>query len=177
MVSSAALDERLRIHEAARAATQQADQRRKLLEAGARPETLRLYADQVRLAEATLAYAERLLERTYIRSPIAGTVIQRSLDKGEGVTPEIPILAIADLDRIWVNVEVDEADSGKVTVGDPAEITSDAFRGTNFAGRVRQISDYAGVRKIRPSNPAVNLGQKVVQVKSSSRRRRRSGSA
>lgn len=165
MVSSAALDERMRIHQAARAATEQSDQRRRLLEAGARPETIRLYADQVRLAEAALAYAERLLERTYIRSPIAGTVIQRYLDKGEGVTPEIPILAIADPDHMWVNVEVDEADSGKVNPGDPVEVTSDAFRGTKFAGRVRKISEYAGVRKIRPSNPAVNLGQKVVQVK------------
>lgn len=60
---------------------------------------------------------------------------------------------------------MDETDSGRVKVGDPVDITSDAYRGTVFRGRVKQISDYAGARKIRPSNPAVNLGLKVVQVK------------
>ncbi len=165
MVSPATLDERQRTHDAARAGAEQAEQRKRLLEAGPRPETVRLYADQVKLAEATLDYSRRLLEKTRIRSPIDGTVIQRYLDEGEGVTPEIPILAIAALDKLWLNVEVDETDIGKVKVGDPVEVTSDAYRGATFKARVRQISDYVGVRKIRPSNPAVNLGLKVVQVK------------
>lgn len=165
MASAAALDERQRAHDAARAAVNQAEQRRRLLEAGPRAETVRLYADQVKLAEAALDYSRRLLERTYIRSPIAGTVIERYVEEGEGVTPEIPILGVADLDRLWLNVEVDEADIGKVKPGDPVEITSDAYRGAIFKGRVRQVSDYVGVRRIRPSDPAVNLGLKVVQVK------------
>jgi len=165
MVSSATLDERQRAYDSARAAADQAEQRKRLLEAGPRAETVRLYADQVELAAAGLDYSRRLLERTYIRSPIAGTVIQRYLDEGEGVTPEIPILAIADLDKLWLNVEVDETDIGKVKLGDAVEVSSDAYRGTTFRGRVRQISDYVGERKVRPSNPAVNLGLKVVQVK------------
>ena len=165
MVSAATLDERQRAYDAARAASDQAEQRKRLLEAGPRAETVRLYADQVQLAEAILDYNRRLLEKTYIRSPIAGTVIQRYLDEGEGITPEIPILGIADLDRIWLNVEVDETDIGKVKPGAPVEVTSDAYRGTVFKGRVKQISDYAGPRKLRPSNPAVNLGLKAVQVK------------
>jgi len=165
MVSSATLDERQRAYDAARAAADQAEQRKRLLEAGPRAETVTLYGNQVSLAEAALAYNRRLLEKTYVRSPIAGTVIQRYLDEGEGVTPEIPILGIADLDKLWLNVEVDETDIGKVKVGDAVEVTSDAYRGTTFKGRVKQISDYVGARRIRPSNPAVNLGIKVVQVK------------
>ena len=165
MVSAATLDERQRIYDAARASAEQAEQRKRLLEAGPRAETVILYENQVRLAEAALAYNRRLLDKTYVRSPIAGTVIQRYLDEGEGVTPEIPILGIADLDRIWVNVEVDETDIGKVKLGDAVEVSSDAYRGTIFKGRVNQIANYAGGRKIRPSNPAVNLGLKVVQVK------------
>jgi ABC exporter DevB family membrane fusion protein len=165
MVSSATLDERQRAYDAARASADQAEQRKRLLEAGPRAETVILYENQVRLAEAALAYNRKLLDKTYVRSPIAGTVIQRYLDEGEGVTPEIPILGIADLERIWLNVEVDETDIGKVKVGDAVEIASDAYRGTTFKGRVKQISDYVGARKIRPSNPAVNLGIKVVQVK------------
>jgi ABC exporter DevB family membrane fusion protein len=165
MVSAAVLDERQRAYDAARAGADQTGQRKRLLEAGPRAETVTLYENQVRLAEAALGYNRRLLEKTYVRSPIAGTVIQRYLDEGEGVTPEIPILGIADLDKIWLNVEVDETDIGKVQVGDAVEVTSDAYRGATFKGRVKQIANYAGARKIRPSNPAVNLGLKVVQVK------------
>jgi len=60
---------------------------------------------------------------------------------------------------------VDETDTGRVHVGDRASVTSDAYPGKVFNGRVRQIADYAGARRVKPSNPAVNLGLKVVQVK------------
>ncbi len=60
---------------------------------------------------------------------------------------------------------MDETDIGRVRVGDSAAITSDAYRGTVYKGRVKQIADYAGLRNVKPSNPAVNLGLKVVQVK------------
>ncbi|MFN7086665.1 MAG: HlyD family secretion protein [Burkholderiales bacterium] len=165
MVSQAAFDEKERIFRAARAAVKEAEQRKKLLESGPRPETVRLYEDQVSLARAQLEYSHKLLEKTFIRAPIAGTVIERFLDEGEGITPEIPIVALVDLGRTWINAEVDETDSGRIGVGDVAEVTSDAFRGRIFKGRVVQIAQYAGVRKIVPGNPAVNLGLKVVQVK------------
>jgi HlyD family secretion protein len=84
---------------------------------------------------------------------------------GEGVTPEIPILAIADMSRIWINAEVDETDVGRIATGDPAEVSSDAYPGKIFKGQVRQIADYAGERRAKPNDPTVNLGLKVVQVK------------
>lgn len=165
MVSPAALDERERAFRAAQAGVEEAVQRKKLLEAGPKPETLALYRDQVGQAEAALDYNRKLLDLTVVHAPISGVVIQRYLAEGEGVTPEIPILDIADLDRIWINAEVDETAGGKIKVGDPVEITSEAYPRKTFRGRIERIADYAGVRKIRPSNPAVNLGLKVVQVK------------
>ena len=75
------------------------------------------------------------------------------------------MLAIADLTKIWVNAEVDETDIGKVQVGNRAVVTSDAHPGRNFEGRVHQIGAFAGARNVKPSNPAANLGMKVVQVK------------
>ena len=165
MVSQAALDERDRLFKAAQARAREAEQRKKLLEEGPRPETVRLYEDQVKLAQAGLEYSQRMLEKTLIRAPISGTVIKRYLDEGEGITPEIPILAIADLSKIWVNAEVDETDIGNVQMGARAIVTSDAHPGRVFEGRVQQIGAYAGARNVKPSNPAVNLGIKVVQVK------------
>lgn len=165
MVSQAAFDERERAYRAAHAGVKEAGQRKKLLEEGPKPETVLLYQNQVGLAQAQLEYSRKLLEKTFIRAPISGTVIERFLDEGEGITPEIPIIALADLTRTWINAEVDETDVGRIRVGDPAEVTSDAFRGTIFKGHIQQIAEYAGVRKITPGDPAVNLGLKVVQVK------------
>lgn len=165
MVSQSSLDEKERLFETGQSAYRQALAREKLLRAGPKAETVALYRDRVRLARTDLDYTHQLLDKTVIRSPIAGVVVQRYLDEGEGITPEIPILGIADTGKMWINAEVDETDVGKVHLGDPVEITSDAYRGKVFRGEVRQIAEYAGSRKIRPGNPAVNLGLKVVQVK------------
>lgn len=165
MVSPASLDERERAYKAARAKAAEAEQQKALLEKGPKPETVKLYRDQASLAAAELDYSRKLVEKTQVRAPIAGTVIRRYLDDGEGITPEIPILAIADTGRIWINAEVDETDTGRVHLGDRASIASDAYPGKVFNGRVEQIADYAGARRVKPSNPAVNLGLKVVQVK------------
>lgn len=149
----------------AKAAVNASMQRKILLIKGPKPETIQLYKDQVQEAVAGLDYYRKRLDKTIIRSPITGTVVERYLDEGEGVTPEIPILGIVDLDKTWVNAEVDETDIGRVHVGDMVQITSNAYPGKVFKGSVQQIANYAGERKIVPSNPAVNLGLKVVQVK------------
>lgn len=165
LIPQATLDDQIAAYKAARSAVDEAMQRKKLLEAGPKPETVQLYKDQVQLAQATLDYDRNRLERTIIRSPIAGTVIKQYLDEGEGVTPETPIVAVADLRKVCINAEVEETDVGKIKPGDIAEVTSNAYPGRTFMGSVKQIADYAGERKYTPSNPAVNLGLKVVQVK------------
>jgi len=165
MVSPAAVDERERVMKEAQAKVEETRQQKQLLEAGPRPETIKVARDQVALAQADLEHSRQLLVKTLLRSPIAGTVIKRYLDEGEGVTPEIPILAIADMNRIWVNAEVDETDVGRIALGDPVTISSEGYPGKVFKGRIRQIADYAGERRVKPNDPAVNLGLKVVQVK------------
>jgi HlyD family secretion protein len=165
MVSPAALGEQERAMKQAQAQVEEATQHKLLLEAGPKPETIKLSRDQVALAEANVKHSQQLLDKTFLRSPIAGSVIKRYLDEGEGVTPEIPILAIADMRRIWINAEVDETDMGRIAIGDAVEVRSDAFPGKLFKGQVRQIADYAGERRVKPNDPTVNLGLKVVQVK------------
>lgn len=165
MISQSTLDAADAAFKVARSAVDEAAQRKKLLEEGPKSETVQLYRNQVQLAEAGLDYARMRLDKTIIRSPIEGTVIERYLDEGEGVTPEIPILAIADLSKVWINAEVDETDAGRIRLGDSAKVTSDAYPGMTFKGSIREIADYAGARTIRPKDPAVNLGLKVLQVK------------
>ena len=87
------------------------------------------------------------------------------LEPGEIIIPETPLAVIADVTKVRVNAEVDETDIGKLHVGATATISSTAFPGQIFQGRVEEIAAYVGRREMKPNSPVVNLGLKVVQVK------------
>lgn len=94
-------------------------------------------------SEAALAKAERNLSYATIASPIDGIVIDRAVEKGQTVaagfeTPTLFTLA-ADLTRMQVVADVDEADIGGVAEGQRATFTVDAYPDDVFEGRVTQI--------------------------------------
>jgi len=159
------LEEKEKNFKVAISAVKKAEETKTLLEKGPKPETLRLYEEEVGRAGAAVQYYRKLLEKTYITSPIAGKVIRKYFQEGESVTKDKPLAAVADTARLRINAEVDETDIGMVHIGDAAEIRSDAFAGKVFRGRVEEISDYAGIRKVKPNDQAKNLDMKVVQVK------------
>jgi len=66
-------------------------------------------------------------------------VISRSSTPGEVIPAEKEILRIADLSSVWVIGQVYEKDLGKVVVGSGAGITSDAYPGRVFRGRVSYV--------------------------------------
>ena len=105
---------------------------------------------QLRNAEATVLQREAALEaaridldRTEIRSPIRGVVINRAVDLGQTVAASLqaPVLfTIAqDLSEIRIEASVDEADIGNVRDGAEARFTVDAFPDREFDGRVAQV--------------------------------------
>jgi RND family efflux transporter MFP subunit len=116
-------------------------------------------------ARADVRYVRSLLDKTRVESPISGTLIERYLDAGEVAMPEKPLAAIADTSQLRVNAEVDETDAGRLHLDDPVEISAYAYPGQVYKGRVEEIADYVGKREIKPNNPAVNLGLKIIQVK------------
>lgn len=122
-------------------------------------------AAKVAEAEANVRYMRSMLDKTRVVSPIGGILLERYLDVGEVVIPEKPIAVIADTGQLRINAEVDETDAGRLQLGDPVEIMAYAYPGKVFKGRVEEISQYVGKREIKPNNPAVNLGLKVIQVK------------
>jgi HlyD family secretion protein len=97
----------------------------------------------VQQKEATLAQRRIDLENTFIRSPVDGVVIARNVDVGQTVAASLqsPILfTIAqDLKRMQVEVNVDEADIGRIRDGLTATFTVDSFPGRTFPGQVRQV--------------------------------------
>ncbi len=97
----------------------------------------------VKQREALLRQAQVDLERTIIRAPVDGTVILRNVDAGQTVAASLqaPVLfTIAqDLRDMQVEAAIDEADVGRLRVGQDASFTVDAFPRRSFSGQIRQI--------------------------------------
>lgn len=94
-------------------------------------------------AQALLASAQLDLEHATIYSPVDGIVISRNCDVGQTVvasfqTPDLFLIA-QDLTRMQVEAYVDEADIGKVQVGQGVLFTVDAFPERTFNGTVSQV--------------------------------------
>lgn len=93
--------------------------------------------------EAALKALKTDLSKASIISPINGIVLKRAVDPGQTVaaTFQTPVLfTIAeDLTQMELNVDVDEADVGKVRGGEEAHFTVDAYPDQRFPGRTVQV--------------------------------------
>ena len=98
---------------------------------------------QVAASEAALRERRLELDWTVIRSPVDGVVIDRNVEPGQTVAASLqaPVLftLAQDLQRMQVEVSVDEADIGQVRQGQGVNFTVDAYQSRRFAGRVQQI--------------------------------------
>ena len=98
---------------------------------------------QVVQNEAALRQAQVDLDRTFIRAPVDGVVVGRSVDVGQTVAASLSaptLFTIAqDLRNMQVDTNVDEADVGRVKLGQAVTFTVDSFPGRTFSGEVVQI--------------------------------------
>ncbi len=98
---------------------------------------------QVKQNEAALKQAQIDLDHTYIRAPVDGTVVSRNVDVGQTVAASLQaptlFLIAQDLTKMQVDTNVDEADIGRVRVGQEATFTVDAYPGEIFRAKVVQI--------------------------------------
>jgi HlyD family secretion protein len=93
--------------------------------------------------EAALSQARIDLTRTKITSPVNGIVIKRAVEKGQTVAaslqaPELFVIA-QNLSDMQVDSSIDEADVGRIRMGQRASFTVDAFPGQTFEGEVKQV--------------------------------------
>ncbi len=97
----------------------------------------------IELRRAALAQARIDLERTKIRSPIDGVIVDRVVDVGQTVAASLsaPVLfeIAGDLRSIQIEASVDEADIGNVRPGNPVRFGVDAYPERRFHGTVRQV--------------------------------------
>jgi HlyD family secretion protein len=142
LVSQSALDEAASALELAEnrrraAAGQLVISRARVVEAGA----------NVAQAVAAVERAEEELANATIRAPIRATVLTRDVEIGSPVSSILNlganatlVMTLGDIERVFVRGRVDEADIGRVRLGQPARITTETFRDRVFEGRVTQIS-------------------------------------
>lgn len=120
---------------------------------------------QVDAAKAQVDEARALLERTVVRAPFAGVVLKRYRRTGEDVGPGgDPIISFGDTSRLAVRMDLDEADVGKIKLGDLAYCTAQAFGNRRFAGRVVQISQQLGRKNIETGDPAEKVDTRVLET-------------
>ena len=106
-------------------------------------------------ANANASLAAATLENTNVRAPFDGTVLRKDAEVGEIVAPSsagggltrTAIATMADLGTLEVEVDVNEAYIARVTHGQAARITLDAYPDTSFAGAVRQVVPTADRQK------------------------------
>ncbi len=97
----------------------------------------------VQVAEAELKQNETSLSKAQVYSPIDGVVLKRTVEPGQTVAAsfQTPILLTLaeDLRKMELQVDVDEADIGKVKEGQTATFTVEAYQDKTFPARINQV--------------------------------------
>ncbi|MEI9941088.1 MAG: HlyD family secretion protein [Pseudomonadota bacterium] len=132
-----------------------------VLVAAAQVDVAKARVDQ---AKAALEQAELNLSYMKVRAPTRGVVSRRSVEPGQLVDPARPLLALTELDDSWVVANFKEDQIGSLRVGQPAQVSLDAFSGRSLNAHVDSFSGGTGSRfaLLPPDNASGNF-TKVVQ--------------
>jgi HlyD family secretion protein len=98
---------------------------------------------QVRQARAALALAELSLERATLRAPFDGVISVLNVEVGELASPGLPAFVLLDISQFHLPVRVDELDVGRLSKGQAAEVTVDAFPDIVIPATVERIAPVA----------------------------------
>lgn len=102
---------------------------------------------QIAQAKAALDNANENLQYATITSPIDGEVLSRDVEVGDAVSSILVlgsqatlVMTLGDTSEVYVKGKVDEADIGKVYLGQAARIVVESFKDRTFQGRVTRIA-------------------------------------
>jgi HlyD family secretion protein len=108
---------------------------------------------EVEKARASLERAQTDLRYATITSPMDGLVLSRDVEVGDAVSSILVlgsqatlVMTLGDVSEVYVLGKVDEADIGKVYLGQRARIVVESFKDKAFEGKVTKISPL-GVEK------------------------------
>lgn len=117
----------------------------------------------VKVAEAAVARAKLDLEYTRVVAPFAGVVGKRSAEPGARVQPGEQLMALVDVDDLWVTANFKETQLHQLRVGQKVRIKIDAFD-ESIDGTVESFAGASGARySLLPPENATGNYVKVVQ--------------
>ena len=118
----------------------------------------------VQQARANLAQAELNLQYATVKAPIRGVVSRKGINAGQVVQAGQPLLAIVDVDHVWVTANFKETQLRNMRAGQNATVDVDAYGGREYKGRVDSIAGATGARfSLLPPENATGNFVKVVQ--------------
>jgi membrane fusion protein (multidrug efflux system) len=119
---------------------------------------------RVQQAQAALKQAQLNLDYTMIKAPGAGIVSRKAVEPGQIVQAGQPLMAIVDLDRIWITANFKETQLTSMRPGQKATVEVDALGGRAFDGHVDSIAGATGAKfSLLPPENATGNFVKVVQ--------------
>lgn len=120
-------------------------------------------ADTV-LSESKVQLINTYLDHTLIHAPFNGIIAKRWIFTGDVMRPGQSIFTMYDRERVWVQANLSEKKIKKVRLGDPVEITVDAYPDKTFYGKVFTIKSAAASQfSVIPQNNATGNYTKVAQ--------------
>lgn len=161
VTSKAELDRALAQRDSARALVEAARQSSQMTDIGPRKEEIRAAEAEVQQMKAAVDYARTQLAATEIKAPVAGTVLQRIVERGEMVTPSAfggsgartSVVDLADLTDLQIELDISQVDFARLKMGQKAEIIPEAFPNLRFTGFIEEIA------------PEANRAKATVQIK------------
>lgn len=161
----AVTDARRRLNDATQRLTQQ---RIAFANAQSKPglPTPNRFESALNTARAEVAIAQTLLDKTRIRAPIPGTVLQVHAKPGETVAPapDAPLLVLGDMSVMRVKAELDDADVAKVKVGQKAFVKTPSYPDKEFEGRVTRLAPTLAPPRIGQRGPRRPTDVEVQEV-------------
>ena len=107
-------------------------------------ELARLSIEQAQLA---LLEARLDLVKADLNAPAAGTVLQVNVDESDRISAGTVAMTVADLGQLQLTIDVAEVDIPKISVGQLADVTIDAFPERVFAGMISGIEPTSNARE------------------------------
>jgi membrane fusion protein (multidrug efflux system) len=119
---------------------------------------------RVMQARANLAQAELNLQYATVKAPARGVVSKKGVNTGQVVQAGQPLLALVQIDDVWVTANFKETQLKNMRPGQRATIDVDALGGREFRGKVDSLAGATGARfSLLPPENATGNFVKVVQ--------------
>jgi HlyD family secretion protein len=161
VASKAEYDRALAQRDSAVATVQAARQSSTMTDIGPRKEEISAAAASVNQMKAALDYANTQLAATEIKAPVSGTVLARSVEPGEMVSPSAfggsgartSVVDLADLTDLQVELDISQTEFARLKPSQRAEIIPEAYPNLRFTGFIEEIA------------PEANRAKSTVQIK------------